>query len=268
MTDSSYRLTILGCGSSPGTPRVGGDWGKCDPTNPKNRRSRCSALLDKVTEQGERTRVLIDTGPDFRDQMLNANVDWVDGVLYTHPHADHTHGIDDLRAFVINRRQRVDVYANELTSHRLQEAFGYCFTTPQGSSYPPILNEHRIDHGKECVIDGPAGPICAMPYNQVHGDIHSLGFRIKDVAYSSDVNDLEPATVDMLQGLDVWVVDALRYTPHPSHFSVDEVLEWVERLRPKRTILTHMHIDLDYAALTSYLPDGVEPAFDGMTIDF
>ena len=269
MTDSRYKFTILGCGSSPGTPRVGGDWGKCDPDNPKNRRTRCSALVERFSSLAdEPTRALIDTGPDFRQQMLDANIDWVDGVLYTHPHADHVHGIDDLRAFVINRRSRVEIYANSLTSKRLREGFGYCFETPEGSSYPPILNEHLLEEGRPVAIDGPAGTIDLLPYRQIHGDIHSLGFRIKDVAYSSDVNDLSDDTAAMLEGLDIWVVDALRYTPHPSHFSVDEVLEWVDRLKPKRTILTHMHIDLDYEALKAYLPDHVEPAYDGMSFEF
>ncbi|SNZ07696.1 MBL fold metallo-hydrolase [Cohaesibacter gelatinilyticus] len=264
---SNYRLTILGCGSSPGTPRVGGDWGQCDPNNPKNLRQRCSALFERFAND-EVTRVLVDTGPDFRHQMLQANVDWVDGVVYTHPHADHLHGIDDLRAFVINRRERVDVYANELTAERMHEAFGYCFKTPPGSSYPPILNDHRIDHAQPVIVEGPAGHVELLPYQQVHGDIHSLGFRCGNIAYSSDVSDLEPESIELLSDLDVWIVDALRYTPHPSHFSVDEVLSWVERLEPKRTILTHMHIDLDYEALLKYLPDHVEPAYDGMTINF
>ena len=266
MQHSGYKLHILGCGSSPGVPRIGGDWGKCDPSNPKNRRTRCSALVEKWHGE-DVTRMLIDTGPDFRQQMLEIGVGWVDGVVYTHPHADHLHGIDDLRAFGFNRRKRVQIYANELTMDRILEAFGYCLQTPPGGSYPPILDAHLIDHGSPLSINGPAGAIETLPYNQVHGDIHSLGFRIGDLAYSSDVNDLEPASIDLLQGLDVWIVDALRYTPHPSHFSLDEVLSWVERLKPKKTILTHMHVDMDYETLCRILPDHVEPAYDGMTIE-
>ena len=267
MTDSGYRLHILGCGSSPGVPRVGGDWGKCDPNNPRNRRLRCSALIEKW-HQGDVTRMLIDTGPDFRQQMLTAGIEWVDGVVYTHPHADHLHGIDDLRAFVFNRRERVKIHANELTLGRIREAFGYCLETPAGGSYPPILDAHLIDHGQAVEVEGPAGVISAMPFNQVHGDIYSLGFRIGDLAYSSDVNDLEPASVDHLQDLDVWIVDALRYTPHPSHFSLDQVLEWVERLKPKKTILTHMHVEMDYETLKRNLPQNVIPAYDGLVLDF
>jgi phosphoribosyl 1,2-cyclic phosphate phosphodiesterase len=265
--DNGYKLHILGCGSSPGVPRVGNDWGKCDPHNPKNRRTRCSALVEKW-QDGQVTRALIDSGPDFREQMLRENIDWVDGVLYTHPHADHTHGIDDLRAFVFNRRERVKVYANEMTLKRLHQGFGYCFETPEGSSYPPILVSECIAHGGMVTIDGPAGCIEAMPYNQVHGDIHSLGFRIGNLAYSSDVNNLESETISMMQDLDVWIVDALRYAPHPSHFSLDEVLHWVERLKPKQTILTHMHIDMDYDTLRHILPEGVIPAYDGLTLSF
>ncbi|PLW77608.1 MBL fold metallo-hydrolase [Cohaesibacter celericrescens] len=267
MTHSGYKLQILGCGSSPGVPRVGGDWGKCDPTNPKNRRLRCSALIEKF--DGEKvTRMLIDTGPDFRQQMLTANIEWVDGVVYTHSHADHLHGIDDLRAFVFNRRERVKIYANNMTMDRIKSAFGYCLETPPGSSYPPILEASIIDHGQQLSIEGPAGTIKSTPFNQIHGDIHSLGYRIGDIAYSSDVSDLEPASIEMLQDLDVWIVDALRYTPHSSHFSLDEVLEWVERLRPKKTILTHMHIDMDYDTLCRTLPLGVTPAYDGLTLSF
>lgn len=267
MANSGLKLHILGCGSSPGVPRIGNDWGKCDPSNPKNRRMRCSALIEKW-DGNQVSRMLIDTGPDFRQQMLMLDVDWVDGVLYTHPHADHLHGIDDLRAFVFNRRERAKIYANRLTLDRIEQAFGYCLETPEGSSYPPILDAQLIDHGHAVTVDGPAGSITAMPYNQIHGDILSLGFRIGDLAYSSDVSALDPETVEMLRGLDVWIVDALRYTPHPSHFCLDQVLEWVEELQPKRTILTHMHVDMDYESLRRILPETIEPAYDGMIIDF
>jgi phosphoribosyl 1,2-cyclic phosphate phosphodiesterase len=257
---------ILGCGSSPGVPRIGGDWGACDPQNPRNRRRRASLLItQRDLETDAITRVLIDSGPDLRDQMLEAHVDWVDGVVYTHPHADHIHGIDDLRAFVINRRRRVDIHADKPTLDRLYEAFGYCFQTPDGSSYPPILNAHLIEPDRPVVIDGPGGSIQLMPFVQVHGDILSLGFRVGDVAYSSDVSALDERATPHLAGLAVWIVDALRYTPHPSHFSVDEALEWVARLQPMRTILTHMHVDLDYATLSQDLPERVEPGYDGLT---
>ncbi len=212
--------------------------------------------------------MLIDTGPDFREQMLRAEVDWVDGVVYTHPHADHTHGIDDLRAFVFNRRERVKVYANELTLERTRNAFRYCFETPKGSSYPPILEATLIDHGQPLTIDGPAGPIETMPFNQVHGDIFSLGFRVGNLAYSSDVNDIPEESMQYLQDLDIWIVDALRYSPHPSHFCLDQVIEWSERIKPKKTVLTHMHVDMDYDTLLRNLPGNFIPAFDGLILQF
>jgi len=262
----SFR--ILGCGSSPGVPRMGGDWGACDPANPRNRRRRASLLITRRdAATGAATRVLVDTGPDMREQILDAGIGWVDGVVYTHPHADHIHGIDDLRSFVINRKRMVDVYADAPTLARLKEGFGYCFATPAGSSYPPILRAHTIEPGEVVTIDGPGGPIDLMPFQQVHGDILSLGFRIGDVAYSPDVSALDERATPYLDGLAVWILDALRYTPHPSHFSVAEAVAWIERQKPQRAILTHMHVDLDYAALRASLPEGAEPAYDGLEFE-
>jgi phosphoribosyl 1,2-cyclic phosphate phosphodiesterase len=266
MSGAVLRFTILGCGSSPGVPRIGGDWGACDPLEPKNRRRRASLLVERVAPGG-RTVVVIDTGPDFREQMLAAGVGWADGVVYTHAHADHIHGIDDLRSFVINRRQRVQIYADSATMSRLREGFGYCFATPPGSSYPPILRSTEIRHGQAFAIDGPGGPIALMPYRQVHGDIDSLGFRIGGFAYSSDVSEMPAESWPAIEGAEVFVVDALRPTPHPSHFSVDEALVAARRSGARRTILTHMHVDLDYNALAASLPEGVEPAYDGMVIE-
>lgn len=259
------RYTILGCGSSPGVPRIGGHWGACDPTNPKNRRRRCSLLVEREG-QGGTTRLLVDTSPDMREQALDAGLQSIDAVLYTHPHADHIHGIDDLRGFVINTKRRVPIYADEATFARLREGFGYCFETPPGSDYPPILEAHEIVHYEPVAVDGRGGAIAALPIVQSHGRIHSLGFRIGDVAYSPDVVDLDDRAAEALEGLDLWIVDALRYTPHPSHFSLDETLAWVERLKPKRAILTHMHVDLDYEAVMRSTPEHVEPGYDGLTI--
>lgn len=265
MTGATLTFRILGCASSPGVPRIGNDWGACDPSNPKNRRRRAALLVTRTDAAGRVTRVLVDTGPDLRDQMLDAGIDWIDGVLYTHAHADHIHGIDDLRAFVLNRRRRVDVYLDAPTSARVREAFDYCFTTPPGSSYPPILNEHRIRPGEPVTVEGEGGPITAMPYRQVHGEIDSLGFRFGAIAYSPDVSDIPEESFDHLRDLDVWIVDALRWKPHASHFSVDESLGWIARMAPKRAILTHMHTELDYEKLAAYVPPGVEPAYDGLT---
>jgi len=270
----SWRFTILGCGSSPGVPRIDGDWGACDPANPKNRRRRCSMLVERIGRDGT-TTVLVDTSPDLREQMLMAGVKRIDGVLYTHPHADHIHGIDDLRQYAIAQRQLVDTYADAPTLVRLKEAFSYCYATPPGSIYPPILRAHEIRPGEIVRIDGPGGPVEALPVEQVHGPIRSLGFRFGgDLArlkgglcYSPDISDVPPASMPLLSGLDIWIVDALQYRVHLSHFSVGQSLEWIERLKPRRAVLTHMHIPLDYETLRLELPAGVEPAFDGMAIE-
>ncbi len=246
-------------------PRPGTGWGACDPANPKNRRRRCSLLVERTGPDGV-TRVLVDTGPDLREQLIDADVNALDAVLYTHEHADHTHGIDDLRGIFLRARRRLDVYANDATARMLMTRFAYCFVQPPGSEYPPILNMHGLHAGQPLTIDGKGGPITALPFVQEHGDIQSLGFRFGAVAYSSDLNDMPDASTEALAGLDLWIVDALRYHPHPSHFSVADALAWIERLKPARAILTNMHADLDYAALRVSLPAGVEPAHDGMRI--
>jgi phosphoribosyl 1,2-cyclic phosphate phosphodiesterase len=263
----SYRLRLMGCGSSTGVPRVGNDWGRCDPHNPKNRRRRSSASIERRRGKGT-TTVIIDTGPDLREQLLDAQISKVDGVLYTHDHADHTHGIDDLRMIAYHMKQRIAVWLDAPTRDSVVSRFNYCFTVPEGRSYPPILRAHDIVPGVPVVVEGDGGPVEALPILQEHGDIPSLAFRIRDVAYSPDVSGLPASSLALLEGLDVWIVDALRDTPHPSHFNVAHALEWIERLKPKRAILTHLHIDLDYETLRRRLPPNVEPAYDGMTIEF
>ena len=261
------RFTILGCGSSPGTPRITGDWGNCDPANPKNRRTRCAAMIERIADSGERTTIVIDTGPDFRTQMLAADVKRLDAVIYTHPHADHIHGIDDLRGYVIEQRHLIDIYGDMPTLERLREGFRYCFETPPGSKYPPIVRANTIDHDRELVIDGRGGPITLLPLPQIHGDIVSLGFRSGALAYCPDVSAFPPETAARLDDLDWLVIDALQYKPHPSHFSLGEALEWIERLKPKNAVLTHMHVPLDYDAVAHETPPNVVPAFDGMVIE-
>ena len=263
----TYRFTILGCGSSGGVPRIGMNWGACDPENPKNRRLRCSALVERMGPKGQ-TAVLIDTSPDFRAQILAVRAMALDGVVFTHDHADHTHGIDDLRMVTYAQKRRVDVYFDGKTGRSLQERFAYCFKTPEGSTYTPILNAHEIDGVTPFAISGPGGALPCHPIPQTHGDITSLGFRFSNLAYSPDVSDLSEASAKLLEGLDVWVVDALRYTPHESHFSLKDALRWIARLKPKQAILTHMTSELDYETLRRDLPDGVEPAFDGMQVAF
>ena len=262
----TMKFTILGCGSSGGVPRPALGWGACDPGNPKNRRRRTSLLVER-REGDAVTRVLIDTSPDLREQLLDAEVDSLDGVLFTHEHADHTHGIDDLRGLFIKRRRRVDVYLDEATSKSLRARFGYCFESPPGSEYPPIVTEHRLEPGQSVTIDGEGGPIVILPILQEHGDIPSLGFRFGALAYSCDLSGLPQSSVAALAGIEVWVVDALRYQPHPSHFSVDDALAWIERIKPARAVLTNLHSDLDYEALRARLPANVEPGFDGLTIE-
>src|SRR5665647_899718 len=216
----SLTFTILGCGSSMGVPRVALGWGACDPNNPKNRRRRCSLLVERTGPDGGLTRVLVDCSPDLREQLIDAEVDGLDGVLFTHDHADHTHGIDDLRPLFVAKRHRVDAYLDETTSRVLRARFGYCFATPPGSEYPPILNEHRLVPGRPVTIQGKGGPIEVLPVLQSHGEIASLGFRFGNVAYSADIKALPEQSFASMAGLEVWIVDALRKHPHPSHFNL------------------------------------------------
>jgi phosphoribosyl 1,2-cyclic phosphate phosphodiesterase len=262
----TIRFTILGCGSSMGVPRPALGWGACDPGNPKNRRRRTSLLIERRGPKGL-TRVLVDTSPDLREQLLDADVDWLDGVLITHEHADHVHGIDDLRALFVRKRRRVDVYLSEATSALMRVRFGYCFENPPGSDYPPMAIDRRLTPGVPVTIEGEGGPITALPILQQHGNIASLGFRFGAFAYSCDLSGLPEESVAALTGLEVWVVDALRYAPHPSHFSVAVALAWIDRLKPKRAILTNLHADLDYEALRQKLPAHVEPAYDGISVE-
>lgn len=260
--------TIMGCGSSGGVPRIGGNWGACDPNNPRNRRRRCSLLIEGFSAGADKpTRIVIDTGCDLREQLLDANVDRVDAVLYTHEHADHTHGIDDLRVLALNNRKRVDVYFSHEAANRIVPSFAYCFTAPPGSGYPPILNQHLIAADEPVTIDGPGGEITVLPFEQTHGDITSLGFRVGGFAYSCDLSGIPQRSEAAVSGLDVWVLDALRPAPHPSHLSLSESLEHVARFAPRQAVLTNLHIDLDYETLERETPPNVAAAYDGMRID-
>ncbi|MEJ6639504.1 MAG: MBL fold metallo-hydrolase [Octadecabacter sp.] len=256
-------LRILGCGSSGGVPRLGGHWGDCDPTNPKNVRTRCSMLVTKTGDNGT-TRVLIDTSPDLRQQLLDAEVGELDAVVYTHAHADHVHGLDDIRMVVYNMRQRLQVWADGDTGNQLLARFGYAFVQPKGSSYPPICDLNTIDG--DVVIDGAGGAITLTPFEVEHGSIDALGFRIGNAAYLPDVSDIPDDIWPHLQNLDLWIVDALRRDPHPTHAHLAKTLEWIDRVAPKRAVLTNMHIDLDYATLAAETPDHITPAFDGLTL--
>jgi phosphoribosyl 1,2-cyclic phosphate phosphodiesterase len=245
-------------------PRIGGHWGDCDPANPKNARRRCSMLVTREGPGGT-TRVLIDTTPDLRSQLLDAGIGTLDAVVYTHAHADHVHGIDDLRMVVFNMRRRLAVWADGDTQNDLLSRFSYAFVQPEGSAYPPILDMHTIEG--PFTIDGAGGPIDFRPFEVSHGSIDALGFRIGGLAYLPDVSDIPEDAWEELRDLDCWVLDALRRTPHPTHAHLARALEWIERAAPRRAVLTNMHIDLDYDTVEAETPSHVTPAFDGMTIE-
>ncbi len=261
-----WRVRILGCGASPGVPRIGNDWGACDPSEPRNRRRRAAILIERIAEHGT-TRVLVDCGADIREQLLDADVGEIDALIITHAHADHTHGIDDMRAFWLNTHRRLPVYSDETAFERLDQAFAYCFHG-HVDGYPAILEHRMITYGVPFTVDGAGGPIDIHPFRQIHGSIDSLGLRVGGFAYSSDISDVPPDSMAAVTGLDVWLVDALRHRPHPSHFSLSETLAWIERVTPRRAILTHLHGDLDYAEVSAMVPDGVDVAYDGMAFDF
>ncbi|WP_204115747.1 MBL fold metallo-hydrolase [Shimia biformata] len=261
----SARLifTILGCGSSGGVPRLGGLWGDCDPENPKNRRQRCSMLIERESEAGT-TRVLIDTSPDMRAQLLAADVGELDAVVYTHSHADHVHGIDDLRMVVFNMRKRIPVWADGPTQQALYSRFDYAFVQPDDSPYPPILDMHTIKGDIE--VTGEGGMIELTPIRVNHGSMDALAFRVEGLCYMPDVAEIYDEAWTQLQGLDCWVLDTLRRAPHPTHAHFEKSLEWIRQVAPRRAVLTNMHNDLDYDTVSAETPDHITPAYDGMRI--
>jgi phosphoribosyl 1,2-cyclic phosphate phosphodiesterase len=262
---TTLRFTILGCGSSGGVPRLGNQWGDCDPEEPRNYRRRCSLLIEQEAEAGT-TRVLIDASPDLRAQLLDAGVGALDAVIFTHSHADHVHGLDDLRMIVFNMKARLPVWADGDTQNALFSRFGYAFVQPEGSPYPPILDMHTIDG--DVTIDGAGGAVTLRPFEVSHGSIEALGFRINDLAYLPDVESIPDEVWPMLEGLDCWIVDALRRTPHPTHSHLAQTLDWLHRAAPRRGILTNMHIDMDYQTLVEETPDFITPAYDMMTVSY
>jgi phosphoribosyl 1,2-cyclic phosphate phosphodiesterase len=258
-------VTILGCGSSGGVPRLGGDWGACDPTDPRNTRRRCSILITRE-DTGGVTRVLIDTSPDLRSQLLDAGIGELDAVVYTHSHADHTHGIDDLRMIVFNTRRRLTVWADSETSEALLHRFSYVFVQPKGSDYPPILDLNLLTG--PFTVQGAGGEIAITPLPVDHGNMAALGFRIGPIAYIPDVSEIPGTTWPHLDGLGLWIIDALRYAPHPTHAHLDRALDWIARAAPRQAILTNMHVDLDYRTVDARTPAHVTPAHDGLTVSF
>jgi phosphoribosyl 1,2-cyclic phosphate phosphodiesterase len=261
----TLTLTILGCGSSAGVPRPALGWGACDPANPKNRRRRCSLLVERGSDRGV-TRILIDTSPDLREQLIDAAVDHIDAVFLTHEHADQTHGIDDLRSVVLHQRRRIPVFLNQSTAEHVVLRFSYCFVSPPGSDYPPILDNHPIEAGESRTVEGRGGTVTLSAFNLQHGQISTLGYRIGDAAYTPDVSDIPRESWRHLENLELWILDGLRYAAHPSHFSVNDALSWIERFRPRRAVITNMHSDLDYEVLRQSLPAKVVPAHDGMRL--
>lgn len=264
---AELEVMILGSGSSGGVPRADGNWGVCDPGNPLNQRSRCSLMVRRLSEEGaaKQTTVVVDASPEFRLQTSAAGVRRLDGLLMTHDHADQAHGIDDIRAFALAQGARIGCWMDATTRANLMRRFGYIF---EGEGYyPAIADIHEIPpHGTAWSVAGPSGSIPILTFDQDHGSVRSVGYRFGNLAYSSDVVDLSQEAFSALGELDVWIVDALRYTPHPTHAHVDRALEWIARVKPKRAILTNLHIDLDYEELKRRLPPGVEPAYDGMAI--
>jgi len=261
----TVTLTILGCGSSAGVPRPALGWGACDPKNPRNRRLRCSLLVEQTSGQGT-TRIVIDTSPDLREQLIRAEVDHIDAVFLTHEHADQTHGIDDLRSVVMHQRRRIPVYLSRTTADHILLRFSYCFVSPPGSDYPPILDHHPIEAGESRRIQGRGGAVTMSAFLLRHGQIPALGYRIGNAAYTPDLSDVPRESWPALENLDLWIVDGLRYNTHSSHFSVNDALSWIDRFKPRRAVITNMHADLDYEVLRRVLPQEVIPAYDGMRL--
>lgn len=261
MTSGPLTIRMLGCGSSMGVPVIGGPdghgwWGTADPSDPRNKRMRPA-----ITVEDGQNRVLVDTGPDLRYQLIDNGIKHVDAILYTHHHADHTHGIDEVRGLNYAQNAWIDAYMNQITYDRLHTAFGYVFEPLKASNfYKPCLKAHLIK-GSFSV-----GTLDITPFDQDHGFSTSLGFRIGDFAYSTDVVDLDETAFAVLEGVDTWIVDCLRDEPHVTHAHFDKVMEWIDRLKPRRTVFTHMNQLVDYADWAAKCPDGVEPGVDGLIL--
>ena len=247
----------MGCGSSFGVPRADGDWGKCDPYEKKNYRTRCSAMITTTN-----MNILFDTSPDLRNQLLRENVKNIDKVFISHEHGDQTHGINDLRIFYLKNKKKIDVYTNSITKKYLKKYFSYCFKDKK--DYPAILNLQTLK--KKILFNNSKDKISIKSVEVRHGRINCLAFIINDIcAYASDVNEIYKKDLKHFYNLEYFVVDCLRVSPHPSHFNLNEVLNLIEKIKPKKTILTNLHSDLDYNYLLKILPKNVQPAYDGLS---
>ena len=267
----TLRVTVLGCGSSGGTPRANGDWGACDPNDPRNRRTRCGLLLQKWRGEAgaakDATTVLIDTPPELRAQLAEAKPTHLDAVVFSHDHADQVHGIDDVRAFYLSTRKTLPAYMDAATKASLMHRFGYCFE-PMAKVYPALMHlAEELQPLRPFTVAGPGGDLELTPLDQDHGFSRSLGFRIGPLGYSNDVKDMPNETFAVLEGMSLWIVDALRERPAPTHAHLGLTLEWIARLKPSHAVLTNLHSELDYATLAAKLPERVEPAYDGWAQD-
>lgn len=269
----TLQITILGCGSSGGVPRVGGDWGVCDPNQPKNRRTRCSILVEQwqgTVEplDAEKTIILVDTSPDLREQLIGTKTRHLDALLYTHDHADQTHGIDDVRALTYIQRSQIPTYMDAYTKEHVFERFKYCFEMPEGRVHPPILDiMPLIKDDDEIIISGPGGDVAVGVLGLSHGPTPSFGFVFNhQAAYTPDVWDISPKVLRRLQGINLWVLDALRYNAHPTHAHADKALSWVAQTQTKIAVMTNLHIDMDYEILSHELPGSHLVAYDGLKI--
>lgn len=259
----TLKVRILGCGTSSGVPRIGNDWGACDPAEPRNRRTRASILIEGAGGQGEPTRILVDTGPDLREQLLAADIDRLDAVIWTHDHADHTHGIDDLRQLFHIAGTPIRAFARPFALDGIRARFDYAF---QGRGYyPPIVEAEHLPDTLQI------GPITVRVIDQPHGGITSAGLRFeldgRSISYGTDFNEMTDAMTSFYAGTDLWVVDALGLKPHPTHSHLAKTLAYIDLVRPRRALLTHMDKSMDYASLRASLPPHIEPAHDGLEVE-